>query len=179
FLSRNGATISAVAGTNYMDLGLSPNTTYAYSVVATNVYGFSPPSVTNSVTTPGTGTARWWNANGSTTGPQDGDGNWGNSATTWWSGSASVAWADNSLAIFGNGTATNCSVVLTNNVTPAGIFFNLNNGGTYNLSSSGSSLLILSGAPTFTANEDATLSATLSGNGQLIKAGLGTLTITG
>src|SRR5208337_4337818 len=52
-------------------------------------------------------------------------------------------------------------------------------GGTYNLSSSGSSLLILSGAPTFTANEDATLSATLSGNGQLIKAGLGTLTITG
>jgi len=177
-LSRNGSAIASLAGTNYLDLGLSPSTQYAYSVVATSAYGSSSPSVTNSATTLGTGTARWWDAGGSTTGPQDGSGNWGGSANTWWNGSANVTWADTSPVIFGNGASTNCSVLLTNNVTPGNLIFNANNGGTYSLSSSGGSLLILSGTPTITCNDSENLSATLNGGG-FIKTGPGTLTITG
>lgn len=177
-LYRNGTAIAYLVGTNDLDLGLLANTTYAYSVVATNVYGNSPASVTNSATTPGTGTARWWDAGGSTTGPQDGNGNWGTSANTWWDGAANTTWSDNNLAIFGNGATAGCSVLLTNKVTPSGLLFNANNGGNYNLSSSGGSLLILSGAPTITCNDGATISATLNGGG-FAKTGPGILTITG
>ena len=177
-LSRNGTAVAYLAATNYLDLGLSPGTTYSYSVMATNTYGSSAPSVTNSATTAGSGTARWWDAGGLAAGAQDGNGNWGSSASTWWNGSANVTWADNSLAIFGNGATTNCSVLITNNVTPSGIFFNANNGGTYNFSSSGGSMLILSGTPTITCNDSATISATLN-NGGLKKTGPSTLTMTG
>ena len=177
-LSRNGTAIASLAATNYLDLGLSPSTLYAYSVMATSAYGNSPPSVTNSATTLGSGTARWWDAGGSTTGPQDGNGNWGGSANTWWNGSANVMWTDYSPVIFGNGATTNCAVLLTNNVTPGNMLFNANNGGTYNFSSSGGSLLILSGTPTITCNDSETLSATLNGGG-FIKTGPGTLTVTG
>jgi hypothetical protein len=126
---RNGLAVGFLAGTNFLDLGLFANTSYAYSVVATNGYGLSPFSVTNSASTLASGTARWWDASGSPSGPQDGNGNWGNSASTWWTGSATATWADNNLAIFGNGATTGCSVLLTNNVTPSGILFNANNGG--------------------------------------------------
>ena len=177
-LSRNGTVIAYLAATNYLDLGLSPSTTYAYSVMATNVFGNSPSSVTNSATTAGSGTARWWDAGGSTSGAQDGDGNWGSSASTWWNGSANVTWADNNLVLFGNGTTTNCAVNITNNVTPSGMIFNANNGGTYNFSSSGGSLLILSGTPTITCNDSATITAPLNSGG-FKKVGAGTLTITG
>ena len=178
-LSRNGTAIAYLAATNYLDLGLTANTTYAYSVVATNIYGSSSSSVTNSAKTLVTGTARWWDANGSATGPQDGNGNWGNTANTWWNGTANVTWADNNLAIFGNGTTTSYSVVLTNNVTPSGIIFNANNGGNYSFSSSGSSALIFSGTPSIICNDNVTFSELLGGSGSFIKSGGGTLTVTG
>ena len=178
-LSRNGAAIAYLSGTNYLDLGLSPGTPYAYSVVATNVYGASLPSVTNSVTTPGSGVARWWDAGGSTTGAQDGNGNWGNSANTWWNGSTSVTWADNSLALIGSGTTTNCAVTITNSVTPSGLLFNGNNGGAYTLAGGASGVLVLSGTPSITCNDNATLGVAISGSGQLTKSGPGLLTITG
>ena len=176
-LSRNGTAIATLAGTNYLDLGLTANTTYSYFVVATNGYGSSPPSITNSATTATGGTARWWDAGGSASGPQDGNGNWGASANTWWNGSANVTWADNNLVVFGNGTTTNCAVTITNNVTPSGMIFNANSGGTYNFSSSGG-MLILSGTPAITCNDSETIGATLNGGG-LVKTGPGTLTITG
>lgn len=177
-LYRNGVAIAALAGTNYLDQGLTANTTYAYSVVATNSYGSSTFSVTNSATTPGSGTALWWDPGGSTTGPQDGSGNWGGNAANWWNGSACVAWANGSLAIFGNGATAACSVVLTNNVTPGGLIFNADNGGSYSFSSSGG-MLVLSGSPVITCNGSATLSATLNGSGALTVTGPGTLTVTG
>ena len=176
-LSRNGSAIAALSGTSYLDLGLSSGTTYSYSVVATNAAGSSPASVTNSATTPTGGIALWWDANGSAATAQDGSGNWGASANTWWNGSANVAWADNSLAIFGNGAMTNCAVIITNSVTPAGMIFNANKGGNYILSGVGGSLLQLSGTPTITCNDNATIGAPLNGGG-LIKAGSGTLTLT-
>ncbi|HWX20326.1 MAG TPA: LamG-like jellyroll fold domain-containing protein [Candidatus Binatia bacterium] len=176
-LSRGGVAIAWLSSTNYLDLGLSANSTYCYSVVATNVYGNSSPGATNCATTTSAGAALEWDATGSLAGPQDGNGSWGFSANTWWDGGANVAWSDNRLAIFGAGTTTNCAVVITSDFTPAGILFNLNNGGSYNLSSSGGALN-LSGVSTLTANADATISAYLKGSGQLTKAGPGTLTLT-
>jgi len=178
-LSRNGTAIAWLAGTNYADLGLAANTTYSYFVVATNQWGSSAPSVTNSATTFGSGGAYWWDAGGASAGAQDGNGNWGGSATNWWNGSANVAWTDNNLAIFGNGTTTNCTVTITNNVTPGGILFNANSGGTYTLSSSGSSLVVLSGTPAITCNDSATINAVLQGSSGFSKTGPGTLTLTG
>jgi autotransporter-associated beta strand protein len=176
-LTRDGLPIASLSGTTYLDLGLSPNTTYCYSVIATNSYGSSPSSPSNCATTPGSGVALEWNATGSLAGPQDGSGSWGASAVNWWNGAANTAWTDGRLALVGAGTATNCSLIITNDVSPAGILFNPNNGGAYNISSSGGALN-LSGAPALTANGDAAISAYLKGNGQLLKAGPGTLTLT-
>jgi autotransporter-associated beta strand protein len=180
-LSRNGAAIASVTGTNYLDFGLSPNTTYSYFVVATNSFGNSSPSVTNAVTTPGSGTARWWDAGGAVAGPQDGNGNWGGSTANWWNGSANVAWTDGSLAVFGSGATTNCYVVITGNVTPSGMLFKPNSGGTYYLSSGGG-LLVLSGSPVFNCNDNVNLSTTFGGSGSgsgFTKSGSGTLTLAG
>jgi autotransporter-associated beta strand protein len=178
-LSRNGTAIATLSGTNYLDLGLVANSNYCYSVVAASTYGSSSSSTTNCVTTPATGGAYEWDAGGGASGPQDGNGAWGNGATTWWNGSANVAWANNNLAVFGAGTATNCTAIITNDVTVAGILFNANNGGNYDLSSSanGASRLNFAAATTITANNDATIDALLMGNGQIIKTGPGTLTL--
>ena len=175
-VSRGGAAIAAIGGTNYLDLGLAPGTVYCYSVVATNTFGSSPSSVTDCATPPGAGGALIWDTDSSTVGAQDGNGNWGGTAPTWWNGSATVLWADNSLALFGAGTTTNCSVTLTNDVAPSGLIFNANNnGGAYTISSSGG-VFNLSGAPTITANADASISAYLKGGGW-IKTGPGILTL--
>ena len=180
-LSRNGTPLVTLSATNYLDVGVIANSNYCYSVVAANIYGASSPSASSCVTTPSSGGAFEWDAGGSLTGSQDGNGNWGNSSPTWWNGSANVAWSDNKLAIFGAGTTTNCTATLTNDVTPSGILFNANNGGSYDLVSSanGTSHLILSGSLTVTVNNDATIDADLNGSGQLIKTGPATLTLTG
>jgi len=176
-VSRGGVPVAFVPGTNYLDLGVSPNTTYCYSIVASNAFGSSPSSLSNCTTTPsGTVAALEWDAGASAAGAEDGDGNWGSSGASWWNGSAAVAWADNSLSVFGAGTSTNCSVLLTDDVTPSGVLFNANNGGSYNISSGGGGLN-LAGTPTIAANNDATISAYLKGGG-LVKAGLGMLTLT-
>ena len=177
-LSRNGVAIASVAGTNWLDIGLAASTLYNYSVAATNAYGSSPASVTNSVTTPASGLALWWDAGGSVSGPQDGNGNWAVSGNPWWNGLGSGAWTNSSLAVFGTGTGTNCAVQLTGNVTPSGIWFNADNGGVYSLSATGTNILILAGTPVITANASASISAPLSGGG-LTKTGPGTLTLTG
>ncbi|EEF63380.1 Ig-like domain-containing protein [Pedosphaera parvula] len=174
-VSRGGTATAAVGSTNYLDLGLAPGTTYCYSVVATNSFGNSPSSVTNCTTTPGAGGALMWDTDNSTPSAQDGSGNWGNSASTWWNGSATVPWVDNNLALFGAGTSTNCSITITNDVAPGGLIFNANNGGTYTLSSSGG-VLNLSGSPTITATANATINAYFKGGGW-IKTGPGVLTL--
>lgn len=175
-LYRDGVVITSTGSTNYLDFGGLPSTTYCYWVVATNAFGSSSPSATNCVTTPASGGALLWDADTTTAGAQDGSGNWGASATTWWNGVNDVIWSDGSLALFGAGTLTNCQVTLTNDVSPNGIVFNANHGGSYNLSSAGGALN-LSGLPTLTGNADATFSAFLKGNG-FLKTGAGTLTVT-
>jgi autotransporter-associated beta strand protein len=175
-LYRDGVAVATTAGTNYLDLGRLPSTTYCYWVVATNAFGSSFASATNCATTPASGNALFWDADTLTAGAQDGNANWGASAATWWNGVNDVSWSDGSLALFGTGTSTNCQVTLTNDVSPAGIVFNANSGGSYGLSSAGGALN-LTGIPTLTVNADASLSAFLKGNG-FLKTGPGTLTIT-
>ena len=177
-VSRNGAAVATVTGTGWLDSGLAANTTYSYSVTATCSWGNSAPSATNSATTFSSGSAYWWDAGGLTAGAQDGNDRWGGGATNWWNGSAIVSWADGNLAIFGNGTTTNCTVTITNNITPGGILFSANNGGTYNLSSGGGSSLILSGTPIIICNDNATINAVLQGGGVLNLGGSGALTLT-
>lgn len=177
-LVRNGTVITTLAATNWLDIGLAANTVYGYSVTATNAYGISPASATNSVTTPGSIRALYWDAN-AVAGPQDGNGNWGSSATTWWNGFNNLNWTNGSLAVFGTGSGTNSYVVLTNTVTPSGLLFAPDNGGSFLLSSSASTaVLMLTNTPTFTLNSSVNISSPLGGGGFSL-TGPGTLTLPG
>ena len=118
-----------------------------------------------------------WDVGTNLAGPQDGNGNWGATATNWWNGSTNSVWTNNLVAVFGAGAATNCTVTITNDVTPAGMVFNPNNGGTYTIASSGVGLNF-SGLPVITANGDANISAVIKGSGYL-KNGPGTLLVSG
>jgi autotransporter-associated beta strand protein len=179
-LIRNGTAIATLTGTNYLNIGLVAGSNYCYSVVSSNSYGSSAASASSCVTTLSTGGALEWDAGSSPTGGLDGNGNWGGSSTTWWNGLANIVWTDNNLAVLGAGTATNCTAVITNDVTPSGVLFNANNGGNYDLASSanGTSHLVLSGTTTIMANNSATIDAYLKGSGQLAKSGPGTITLT-
>jgi autotransporter-associated beta strand protein len=152
--------------------------TFALSVaVQDSGYGGLYPlhSATNSalVTVIATN-ALLWDAGG-IAGAQDGNGNWAASPANWWNGFTNGIWADNSLAVFGFGATTNCTVTITNDVTPAGIFFNPNNGGIYTVASSGGALN-LSTPTVITANNDAVISASIKG-GSLVKNGSAKLTL--
>jgi autotransporter-associated beta strand protein len=178
-LNCNGSDIATVSGTNYLDFGPTADLyPLCYSVVANNTYGSSGPSASSCVDTPPGSGALEWDAGGVSAGAQDGNGNWGGSSVTWWDSVANGAWSDGSLALFGVGTTTNCTVTITNDVTPTGIMFNPNAGGTYTLSASGGGIN-LSGNPTIYANQDATIAAGLKGSGALNLTGTGTLTLLG
>lgn len=51
WVRRNGVDVTNVATTTYQDRGLTEQTTYAYAVVASNVFGAAPPSDPASATT--------------------------------------------------------------------------------------------------------------------------------
>ncbi len=177
-LSRGGTPVASLSTTNfYLDSGLSGGVTYCYTVTATNHVGSSAASAASCALTPTSIATFTWDAGSSGTGPQDGNDNWGTGATTWWNGSAASTWTDGNLAVFGNGTATNCLVTLLNDVTPASIIFNVTGGGAYYITNSSGSIN-LSGTPELVVNGNATISATLKGAGQLNKTGPGTLTLT-
>ena len=173
-LSRDGSPIARVPGLGYADFGLSANSNYCYSVVATNLISSSSASASSCATTPATGGALAWDANSSLTGQQDGSGNWSSNSATWWNGSATVNWADNNLAVFGVNTATNCTVTITNDVTPAGMVVN-STGGTYILT--GDSNLVVVDNSTITVDGNAVITAPLAGTANFTKAGPGTLVL--
>ena len=135
-------------------------------------------SATNNVTISLVGTnGLMWDPGTGVAGLQDGSGNWGAAPANWWTGSTNVTWTNSSIAFFGAGTATNCTVTITNDVTPAGLVFVPNNGGVYTLAGAGGGLN-LAGAPVITANANATLSATLKG-AAFVKNGNGILLLSG
>jgi autotransporter-associated beta strand protein len=174
-LSRNGTAIASLSGTAYLDLGLAAGSNYCYSVVAVGAYGSSSPSASGCATTPAAGGALAWDAAGMA-GASDGNGNWGSGPAMWWNGAANQVWSNNNLALFGAGATANCTVTITNNVTPSGLVFNANNGGNYMLAGSGGGV-ILSGNPVFTANDNSTISAVLQGSGGFTLTGSGALTL--
>ncbi len=150
----------AVFGRLFYDSGFSVDSPLDSVIVSVQ------PSVTNT-----------WDANGSVAGAQDGSGKWGG-GTNWWTGSADVAWADYNLAVFGAGTATNCTVTLTNDVTPYAITFSAGTG-SYTLAGTNSIWLTVPGTPlNITASGNATISAPLQGDNSLVKLGSGKLTLT-
>jgi fibronectin-binding autotransporter adhesin len=173
---------------------LGESATPPYSVITTNLNagafklfarlfydgGFSVDSSLNSVgifiQASSTNT---WDANGLATGPQDGNGNWDDGSMNWWNGAGNGVWADETVAVFGSGTSTNCTVTLTTNVAPYAITFNANAGGTYTLTGTNAILMNIPGSPlTITANANATIGASLVGPSGLVKQGSGTLTLT-
>jgi|GEM_PF-1668812 len=175
-LSRGGTPQARLSGVSYLDTGLVAGSNYCYSVVATNPSASSATSASSCVTTPGTGATLAWDAGASPIGPQDGSDFWGSSAATWWTGSANGVWADNSLAVFGSGTVTNCIVTLTNLVTPSGLVFSATGGGSYSVTNAGGAI-VLSGTPAVAAYENATIGAVVQGAGALVKSGAGCLTL--
>ena len=152
-----------------------------YAIFARLFYdlGFSVDSTPGSVmVTVQPSTTNTWDADTLLSGSQDGNGSWGGGLTNWWNGSADVAWTDYSLAVFGSGTTTNCTVTLTNDVMPYAITFNTNAGGSYTLAGTNSIRLNIPGTPlTITANGNATISSPLQGNNALVKLGAGKLTL--
>ncbi len=175
-LNRGGVPLATLGGgTNYfVNTGLAAGSNYCYTVTATNQVGNSAASASACATTPGAASSLTWDASGSSAGPQDGSGSWDGVASTWWNGSTNTVWTDGLLAIFGSGTATNCTVSLTTEVSPAGLLFPAGAGGNYTLSNGGGDLN-LTNSPVVTVSSSATISALVTGGGTLTKAGPGYL----
>ena len=80
-----------------------------------------------------------WDFDASTTGAQDGSGNWTNlTANSFWNGSANQTWADGSDAIFGSGSGSAGAYLVTNNlnaITAATLVFT--NPGSYTITTDG------------------------------------------
>jgi len=174
-VTRNGSVIATVTDPTYLDFGLSASTTYTYSVVATNAWGSSSSSPTSSATTAASGNAFLWDADTTTTGPQDGSGNWATGTNPWWNGTADATWPGGVIATFGVGTTTGNVVTLANNMTPSGLTFA---SGGYTLAS-GLGNLALTASTTVNAQVDAAITATITGTGPLVKTGPGVLTLSG
>jgi hypothetical protein len=60
-----------------------------------------------------------WDADNSTTGPQDGSGTWTTGSAGWWDGTANVNWATLDQAVFGAGVPGAYTISLGGNVTTA------------------------------------------------------------
>ncbi len=118
-----------------------------------------------------------WDANSLVAGTQDGNGNWGADPANWWNGSANVAWTDFNFAVFGSGTTTNCTVTLTNDVTPYAMTFNAGTG-SYTIAGTNSIWLNVPNTPlNIIANGNAIINAQLQGDNSLVKLGNGKLTL--
>ena len=174
-VSRGGSAVANVAGTNYTDTGLAMGTPYVYTVTATNAIGSSPASAPAYATTPVLGTTLTWDT-GTSTNAQDGSGVWSSNFTTWLYGTNNLGWYDGNVAAFGVDTTTNCTVTLTNDVTPAGITFNATGGGSYTIT--GTNNIWLANSPAFVMYGSGTLSTPVNGSGSLTENGGGTLTLT-
>jgi len=119
-----------------------------------------------------------WNGGSGGTAAGDGGGTWGVGTTNWWNGGA-VAWSDGNQAVFGAGTGngTAGTVSISGVVKPAGILFQTTgDGNAYTLT--GGTLDFSGQEQTLTANVNAAINSTIA-NGGLIKAGTGTLILSG
>ncbi|HEY4414645.1 MAG TPA: glycoside hydrolase N-terminal domain-containing protein [Verrucomicrobiae bacterium] len=154
-------------------------TTYYWRVdeVAAGTTVIVPGVVWNFTTTFAQYASLQWNAGMTTAGAQDGSGYWGSGPTNWLYHGTNINWLDQNVAIFGVNTVTNCTVTLTNDVTPSGIQFNATGGGTYTLAGA-SKIWTTTNAPlSVIAYTNATISAILNGSGVVASSGSGALTL--
>jgi len=161
----------------FPSVNLLTNTTYYWRVDEIDGTNISTGSIWYFTTTLKQGASFWWNPGGGTT-AQDGNGNWGAAPTNWLTGLANIAWVDQNVAIFGVNSTSNCTVTITNTVTPAGIVFNHLGGGSYTLTNNSTGGINLSGTPIITISNNATIGAVLSGIGSLMVRGNSVLTLT-
>ncbi len=178
-VSRSGTPVAGVSGTAFDDFGVSGGGNYCYTVVATNLISSSAASASSCVTTPTSGGALYWDANGSLAGPQDGDGTWSSNSVTWWNGAGTTAWVTNRIAVLGVNTTTNCTVTITRDERTAGVVFNSTRGGNYTLT--GSQSLILPSNSVIRLDANAVINCPFTtlpaSDSSFIKAGLGYLVI--
>ena len=175
-INRDGADISAVAGTHFSDTGLAVNSSHCYTLVAVGGGGSSLPSASVCGNPAPVGGTLAWDMNLTTSGAQDGSGVWGVAGTNWLYGTQDLIWYDNNIASFGVSTTTNCAITLTNDVAPAGIIFNAAGGGSYTIS--GSNSILTDNSPVITTIGNATIATLLTGAaGSVTKTGAGTLTL--
>jgi len=166
----NGVPISGATNLVYTIVGATAADSANYDLVVTNLYGSATSAVaTVTVAVPATLT---WDANTSTTGAQDGSGDWGNSLTAnWWNGTSDVPWSTLANATFGAGGTGAYSVTVTNSATADSLTFN---SGNYTLAGDS---LTLAGFAQINANTNATINLALAGTSGLVKNGSGTLTL--
>lgn len=116
-----------------------------------------------------------WSTN--TTGAaQDGAGAWNNTVSNWvGAGDVHALWnnANGDTAVFGAGGAGG-TVTADSGITLGGLTFNAITGSAYTLAGGP---LILTNAPTITANTNATISGVLAGSVGFVKSGAGALTL--
>lgn len=119
-----------------------------------------------------------WDGDTVTTGLQDGAGTWNTTDINRWYNSTTTlyqAWSNGTpdLAIFGAASGAPGTVTLGTPITASGLRFDVAG---YTISGS---TLTLAGAPTVTANSDATLSSVLAGTVGMTKDGAGILRLGG
>jgi autotransporter-associated beta strand protein len=168
----NGVPVLAATNAAYTITGATVADSANYELVVTNLYGSATSGVaTVTVAAPATLT---WDANTSTTGAQDGSGDWAGSLTeNWWNGTDDVAWSPIDNAIFGIGGTGDYTVTVTDTNAPAVNSLTFNSG---NYTLSGDSLT-LAGFAQINANTNATIDLALAGTAGLVKNGSGTLTL--
>ncbi|MFM8496734.1 MAG: hypothetical protein ACKOEM_14640, partial [Planctomycetia bacterium] len=120
-----------------------------------------------------------WDANTSTSGPQDGSSTWSTSDANLWNGTTDVVWPNltTSSAIIGANSGAAGTITTSGSLTLNAITFNAPGSGTYTLT--GGTLGFAGSSPTITANANATIESAITSGVGLTKSGTATLTLSG
>lgn len=139
-------------------------------------------SVCGSALTTARAASYTFDANTSTTGPQDGSGTWNTTLSNFWNGTSDVKWPnqDTDVAVFGAGGGSGAMTITTGSVTTNGITFaSVSTVGTTYYLTSGGTITLAGATPTITVNatNGGTIRSALVGTSGFIKTGAGGLTI--
>ena len=169
----NGVPITGANSLTYSKADATVADNGNYDLVITNSVG----SITSlvSVVSISVPAMLTYDANPGTSGAElDGSGTWDATTTNWWNGSGDVAWTPFSFATFGAGIAGGYTVTLATNVSASGLIFNSES---YTIANTSSETITMVSPAEIIANDDATISAPLTGTSGLVLNGAGILTL--